>query len=108
MSFATFPSRHDPDSQEDWTFRFQLRLGESIVAASIDVVDENSQDVIGSDLSIVLVSFGVIAGTIWGVSAWVTGGGAQPFYYLRCRGQTDSAPLPIKFDRTMRLLCKQL
>lgn len=107
MSFDTFVQKHDPDSREDWTFPFKLNEGESLTSAVVAVVDSTSTTVdVATDLVIESTAFGVISGTLWGVTIWVSGG-TPGNYYLRCRVETSSAPGQ-KTDKTNRLVCAEL
>lgn len=109
MAFQQFRDKHDPNARDDWTFRFRLSPGESILTALVQVVDSSSLAVdADTDLVIEAQAFGQISGTLWGVTAWISGGGASSAYYLRCRGETDASPISRKFDRTMKLACQQL
>jgi hypothetical protein len=112
MSFSKFATSHDPQGREDYTWPFRLNTGESIASATIDVVDSNSESVDAStDLDIETIAHGQISGTLWGVTAWISGGsapvGGAKTYYLRCRIETDASPSR-KADRTAQLVCKQL
>lgn len=108
MSFETFAAKHDPQARSDWTFPFRLSTGETIAAATVEVVDSTGTTVdLTTDLVIASTSFGQISGTLYGVTVWITGGTAGSKYYLRCRVETSNTPLSRKADKTMRLLCRQ-
>lgn len=109
MPFQRFPESMDPDDQKDYTFPFKLNPGEEIASALVEVVDETSENVIDdSPIVIVAQSFGQISGSTWGATVWLTAAGAPAGrYYLRCRGETDSSPIPRKFDVTRELKVEQ-
>jgi len=108
IDFEQFAERHDPNMRKDWTFRFKTNAGESLSSAVVDVVDSTSTDVdAATDLVIESTAFGQISPTVWGVTIWVSGGGASSVYYLRCRVETTSSPSR-KTDKTMRLFCEEL
>ena len=107
MVFKRFPQVHDPNDREDWTFPFRLSSGEAIASAVVEVVDATSTTVdVLTDLDIEAQSFGLISGTLYGVTAWISGG-SPGTYYLRCYGETDSTPFTRKFSTTMRLIVEQ-
>lgn len=111
--FPYFSEAFDAQDQKEYTFRFKLRAGESIVSAQLDEVDITSTTVI--DPSVLVFgqkSIGIISGTIFGVTQWLLplAADVEPFVaYLRCKITTDYAsPLPHQFTRTMRLSVGQL
>ncbi len=110
MSFQSFAEPLDPDAVTDYTFPLRLPAGESLADAVVEFV--NSTSTAEADpapaITIESQSFGQISGTLWGVTVWLAGNGAAPGkYYLRVRGETDSFPIPRRFDCTMRLDVKQ-
>lgn len=105
--FEKFAQTHDPEDREDWTFPFRLSAGESIASATIEIVDSTSTDVdADTDLEIEAQAFGQISGTLWGVTAWISGGSPGD-YFLRCTGETNSSPIARKFTKTMKLVVAQ-
>ena len=123
MTFPKFVEDFDPSDQKEYTWKFRLREGESILSAQVVPVDETSTNVL-TDSPFVFgpISFGQDAGTIWGVTQWLlpfvdptltlqVSDPARPQFmgYLRCSIQTDfAAPLPHDYTRTMRLWVRQL
>lgn len=109
MAFLIFQSSHDPSGQLSgpWTFRILLNQGESVTAGSVTIVDGSDNPIVGSDLTVSNVSFGVIDtdSNVWGVSFYLQAGSPQ-YYNLRCRYTTTHSP-SVGGDITMRLHCKQ-
>ena len=111
----SFMQDHDPDDELDYMFRFRITAGESIVSATVTVVDPKMGEppTVPTDLIISDISFGVIPNNIgyedsniWGVTFWVTSGTPGISYYLRCQITTDSSPNARLLTKTMRLLCQ--
>ena len=106
-----FAQPHDPNDETDYTFRFRLRVGESVTNASIQVIDPATDQppVLATDLVIANVSFGVMTDNdnvgLWGVTCWISGGTPSNSYWIRCQITTDSSPVARVFTRTVRLLC---
>jgi hypothetical protein len=108
MSFEQALETHDPNGRLDWTFRVRLNPGEQIASAVVDVVDPTSTNVdLTTDIVIESVSFGLISGTVWGVTMWYSGGTPGVDYFFRCRGVTNSTPISRKFDKTVSISCAQ-
>lgn len=107
MSFDTFRRLHDPNAVMPVTFPFVLNPGEALAEATVDVVDPTSTTVdTDTDLVLTPASFGLISGTTYGVTTWVSGG-SPGSYYLRCHVKTDSFPIARQADKTMELVCQQ-
>lgn len=111
MIFPYWVEPLDPQDQKEYSFRFLLLPGESIVSAQVDQVDATST----TPLALPTLVFGpknigVISGQLWGVTQWITSATEGGYVaYVRCMITTDYAsPLPHKFTRSMRLTVAQL
>lgn len=107
MSFPKWDQLHDPNSQEDWSSPpLTLNPGESIVSATVTVVDSSDNPILDTDLIIFGVSWGSVGGNDWEITFWASGGTPGAVYFIRFRFQTDSVPFR-SFDRTRQLRCRQ-
>jgi len=106
-----FPETFVPSDQKEYTWRFRLRDGETIVHVQIDTVDaEDLSEVVVTPLVFGPHSFDRIAGNIFGVTQWLLPmlTDAEFTAYLRCIVTTDyDQPLPHTYTRTMRLRVEQ-
>lgn len=106
----SFVQSHDPADRSDYTFRFRLAQGETIVSADVYVVDQATDlpPVPATDLVLSNISFGLMPDQIlWGVTVWVAGGTAVKRYYLQCKIVTNSTPIARNFVRTIPILCTE-
>ena len=109
MAFPIFPDPpHDPSGQPSDLYQFRLNLNprQAITTATVTVVDDSDTPVVSPDLTVLDIGWGVISGTVWGVTFRVQNGSPQ-IYKLRLRYTTDRGVPPAGSDITMRLRCAQ-
>lgn len=107
---------HDPDGTRLRTLTALLDVGDSLLpATSITPVDASDNAIVGGDLTVEIVSMGLINSTadgdLWGISFRLHGGasrvGETPLPLIRWRPWLNSQPSEPAYDQTYRVPIKQ-
>lgn len=96
------PWTHDPSGQPlDYSILLPALGADTLVAATVEVLDANGEPLVGDTLTIENVSFALV-GERWFVTLWAYGGTSKTMYRLRCSWTlTDGRGS----DWTVRLYC---